>query len=171
MSEIIVEKQSKSVLGGSRKPLITQTSKEPNSLDPNTLLSLPPPRKPANTHQHNGFQDDNDDNVSMFSKVSHSVISTKMRDGKKKINQYIVMKEIGKGAFGKVKLVLNTEENNKQYAMKTVAKENNKIKGFLKGKGTVNITDVMQEIAIMKKLVSTSSKLSSIESCKRGAAL
>jgi serine/threonine protein kinase len=60
----------------------------------------------------------------MFSKVSHSVISTKMKDGKKKINQYIVMKELGVGAFGKVMLVLNTEENNKQYAMKTVKKEN-----------------------------------------------
>lgn len=98
-----------------------------------------------------GGQDD-DDNISMFSKVSHSVISTKMKDGKKKINQYIVMKEIGKGAFGKVKLVLNTEENNKQYAMKTVKKEN-KMKAFLKGKGKSNITDVHQEIAIMKKLV------------------
>ena len=64
------------------------------------------------------------------------------------------MKEIGKGAFGKVKLVLNTEEENKQYAMKTVAKENNKIKSLLKGKGQLSMTDVRQEIAIMKKLVS-----------------
>ena len=32
------------------------------------------------------------------------------------------MREIGKGTFGKVKLVYNTEENNKQYAMKTVKK-------------------------------------------------
>jgi serine/threonine protein kinase len=45
-----------------------------------------------------------------------------MRDGKKKINQYIVMKEIGQGTFGKVKLVYNTDENNKPYAMKTVKK-------------------------------------------------
>lgn len=81
----------------------------------------------------------------------------KLKDGKKKINQYIVMKEIGKGTFGKVKLVYNTEENNKQYAMKTV-KKRRKMKGFMKGSlvGTgSNIDEVMQEIAIMKKLVSS----------------
>jgi serine/threonine protein kinase len=33
------------------------------------------------------------------------------------------MKVIGKGSFGKVKLVLNTEENNKSYAMKTIQKK------------------------------------------------
>jgi serine/threonine protein kinase len=58
------------------------------------------------------------------------VISTKTRDGKKKINQYIVMKMIGKGNFGKVKLVYNTDENNKQYAMKSIPKKN-KIKGII----------------------------------------
>jgi [calcium/calmodulin-dependent protein kinase] kinase len=54
--------------------------------------------------------------------ISRSVISTKQRDGKKKINQYIVMKNIGKGSFGKVKLVLNTEDSNKPYAMKVLSK-------------------------------------------------
>ena len=33
------------------------------------------------------------------------------------------MKNIGKGSFGKVKLVLNSEENNKAYAMKTLSKK------------------------------------------------
>lgn len=56
--------------------------------------------------------------------ISRSIISTtKQRDGKKKINQYIVMKEIGKGSFGKVKLVLNTDEDNKPFAMKTLSKK------------------------------------------------
>jgi serine/threonine protein kinase len=32
------------------------------------------------------------------------------------------MREIGKGSFGKVKLVLNTDENNKPYAMKVLSK-------------------------------------------------
>jgi hypothetical protein len=32
------------------------------------------------------FNDSSDGNLSTFSKVSHSVISTKTRDGKKKIN-------------------------------------------------------------------------------------
>ena len=66
---------------------------------------------------------DEEENISTFSKISHSIISKKLPSGKKKINQYIVMKVIGKGSFGKVKLVLNTEENNKSYAMKTIQKK------------------------------------------------
>lgn len=96
-----------------------------------------------------------DDNTSTFSKVSKSVKTMKMRDGKKKINQYIVMREIGKGTFGKVKLVYNTEENNKPYAMKTV-KKRRKFSGFNKGapqSSTSTVDEVMSEIAIMKKLV------------------
>ena len=48
----------------------------------------------------------------MISKVSRSVLSTKTRDGKKKINQYIVMRQLGAGNFGKVKLVYDTEDFN-----------------------------------------------------------
>ena len=83
-------------------------------MDPN-MLTLPFKPKVYQTVSPSGAanQDLDDDNISMFSKISHSVISTKLKDGKKKINQYIIMKEIGKGAFGKVKLVLNTEEDNK----------------------------------------------------------
>lgn len=65
------------------------------------------------------------------------------------------MREIGKGTFGKVKLVYNTEEGNKQYAMKTV-KKRRKFSGFNKGSQngpSSSVDEVMQEIAIMKKLV------------------
>lgn len=72
-----------------------------------------------------------DDGQSQISKYSKSVISTKMKDGKKKINNYIVLKEIGKGSFGKVKLVYDTDDNNKPYAMKTV-KKRRKLKGFMR---------------------------------------
>lgn len=85
--------------------------------------------------------------------ISKSVISTlRQKDGKKKINQYIVMKEIGKGSFGKVKLVLNTEQQNKPYAMKALSKA--RLNRIFVGKNRTAMQDVMQEIAIMKKLVS-----------------
>lgn len=61
------------------------------------------------------------------------------------------MKEIGKGSFGKVKLVLNTEEENKPYAMKALSKT--KLNRIFVGKQRTAMHDVMQEIAIMKKLV------------------
>ena len=46
------------------------------------------------------------DNASMASK---SVVSKSKINGKKKINQYLVVKDIGKGSFGKVKLALDSE--------------------------------------------------------------
>ena len=63
------------------------------------------------------------------------------------------MRLIGKGNFGKVKLVYNTEEDNKPYAMKSIPKKK-KIKGLIGGKLTSELDDIMNEIAIMKKLVS-----------------
>jgi hypothetical protein len=74
-----------------------------------------------------------DDNISTFSRVSHSVFSTKTRDGKKKINQYIVMSLLGKGNFGKVKLVYDTNNSNFTYAMKIIKK-----KKQLKGLGFIS---------------------------------
>lgn len=89
--------------------------------------------------------------ISDASGNTKSVISTRDLSGNKKINQYIVIKTIGKGSFGKVKLVLNTEENNKPYAMKVLSKR--KLTRIFKGKNRTAMNDVMQEIAIMKKLV------------------
>lgn len=96
-------------------------------------------------------QEDNT-SQSRISLVSKSVISTRQRDGKKKINQYIVMKEIGKGSFGKVKLALNTDEHNKPYAMKMLSKQ--KMSRIFVGKKRTAMENVLQEIAIMKRLVS-----------------
>ena len=62
------------------------------------------------------------------------------------------MKDIGKGSFGKVKLVLNSEENNKAYAMKVLSKR--RLGKVFVGRNRTAMEDVMQEIAIMKKLVS-----------------
>jgi serine/threonine protein kinase len=50
------------------------------------------------------------------------VISTRQRDGKKKINQYILIKDLGRGSFGKVKLALDTLQQNKPFAMKMLSK-------------------------------------------------
>lgn len=98
-------------------------------------------------------QDTRSDNTSVVSKVSHTIISQKLRDGKKKINQYILLRCIGMGQFGKVRLVHNTEDD-KQYAMKAIKKKK-KLRGFQCGKDNEELEDVMQEIAIMKKLVKT----------------
>ena len=83
--------------------------------------------------------------------VSKSIVSRK-ENGKKKINQYIVIKDIGKGSFGKVKLVLNSDEDNKPCAMKVLSKR--KLQRIFISKSRTALNDVMQEIAIMKKLVS-----------------
>ncbi len=53
-----------------------------------------------------------DDNLLTFSRVSRSVLSSRTRDGKKKINQYIVMRQLGQGNYGKVKLVYDTDDSN-----------------------------------------------------------
>jgi serine/threonine protein kinase len=108
--------------------------------------------QPEQTISAFNISSEDEDNKSTFSKYSRSVISTKTRDGKKKINQYIVMKLIGKGNFGKVKLVLNTDEDDKPYAMKCIPKRK-KIKGLIGGKIKSELDDIMNEIAIMKKLV------------------
>jgi serine/threonine protein kinase len=60
------------------------------------------------------------------------------------------MRNLGRGNFGKVKLVYDTEDGNKQYAMKVIKKKR-KIKGY--GKGPGEIEEIQNEIAIMKKLV------------------
>lgn len=62
-----------------------------------------------------------------------------------------MVKELGKGSFGKVKLVFNTEENNKAYAMKCLNKR--KLGKVFVGKHRTALENIRQEIAIMKKLV------------------
>ena len=99
------------------------------------------------------LDDETSQMTSRLSCVSKSVVSKmKQKDGKKKINQYLVIKDIGKGSFGKVKLALNSEEENKAYAMKQLSKK--KLGKIFVGKHRTAMQNVMQEIAIMKRLVS-----------------
>ena len=81
--------------------------------------------------------------------TTKSVCSEKDKDGNKKINQYIVLEELGRGAFAKVKLCVNTEDN-KRYAMKIMDKK--KLKKKFMGIGKSAYTNVEHEIAILTKL-------------------
>jgi hypothetical protein len=71
-------------------------------------------------------------------------------DGQKKINQYVLIKEIGRGGFGKVKLAVN-QESKEQFAIKIANKS--KLKRKLLNKSKSAFTQLQTEIAIMKKLV------------------
>ena len=64
------------------------------------------------------------------------------------------MSQLGRGSFWKVKLVLNTEEGNKPYAMKMLSKA--RLSRVFLGKRSA-IEQVKQEIAIMKRLVRNTS--------------
>lgn len=66
------------------------------------------------------------------------------------VNQYVVIKDLGRGAFGKVKLCLNTHSN-ELIALKCINRKllRRKYAGQGKDKGT---TAIKKEIAIMKKM-------------------
>lgn len=68
------------------------------------------------------------------------------------INQYVMCKHLGKGNFGKVKLVWNIHDQ-KFYAMKVMSKSMLQRRRTL-GKGEVRSSwdNVKKEVAIMKKL-------------------
>lgn len=70
-------------------------------------------------------------------------------DGDKKINQYRVISFLGKGAFAKVKLVEN-QDNQIKYAMKIQNKKKMKKVALKTGKDNFNL--FQKEIAIMKKI-------------------
>ena len=64
------------------------------------------------------------------------------------------MRMIGQGNFGKVKLVYDTADSNRTYAMKIIKKKR-QLKGMTGNGNKIADTDIIQnEIAIMKKLVS-----------------
>eukprot|EP00210_Caulerpa_lentillifera_P001346 g1295.t1 len=69
------------------------------------------------------------------------------------VNQYLIIKDVGDGAFGKVKLVLNMEDNC-LYALKMVSKLQAK-RGQLRGKGMkreASNNALLAEINVMKSL-------------------
>ena len=69
--------------------------------------------------------------------------------GQKKVNQYIVKKLIGRGTFGKVKIVVNSDTQ-AQSAMKIINKVKLKRKVFAKDKNAY--TQIQLEVAVMKKM-------------------
>jgi len=86
---------------------------------------------------------------------STTVIETRQVDksvddeGQKKINQYLLIKDLGRGGFGKVKLALHSETK-AQYAIKIANKHRLKKKLLTKSKSAY--TQLATEIAIMKKM-------------------
>jgi len=90
-----------------------------------------------------------------YARADSQVIETNRVDksvddeGQKKINQYILIKEIGRGGFGKVKLAINTETKG-QNAIKIANKKKLKRKLLTREKSAFN--QLASEIAIMKKM-------------------
>ena len=72
-------------------------------------------------------------------------------DGEKIINQFRCIRELGKGAFGKVELAVD-QNTNIEYAIKAQSKKMMKKKAFTVSKESFNM--LQREIAIMKKIVS-----------------
>eukprot|EP00210_Caulerpa_lentillifera_P008608 g8212.t1 len=69
------------------------------------------------------------------------------------VNQYLIVRDIGDGSFGKVKMVLNTEDNC-LYALKLVNKHQGK-RGLLRGRGEKHEKSdntLLHEINVMKSL-------------------
>ena len=69
------------------------------------------------------------------------------------VNQYLIIKQLGSGSFGRVKLCLNLDDNC-LYALKVVSKKKLK-RHLLAGKHfRANITedDLLHEINVMKAL-------------------
>lgn len=62
-------------------------------------------------------------------------------DGKKKINQYIIIKNIGKGSYGKVKLAFDTNNHNEPVAIKILSKK--KMARIFMGKNRTALNDAM----------------------------
>ncbi|CAD8118493.1 unnamed protein product [Paramecium sonneborni] len=69
--------------------------------------------------------------------------------GRKKMNNFVILHELGRGAFGKVRLIYN-EIDQQYYAMKIADK--NKLKRKLLTKETSAYSLLEQEVAILKKV-------------------
>lgn len=71
-------------------------------------------------------------------------------EGEKMINQYKFLRELGKGAFGKVELAVD-QETEEHFAIKVQSKKLMKKKALTVSKESFNM--LQKEIAIMKKIV------------------
>ena len=77
------------------------------------------------------------------------------RTGYKMLNQYVLLRELGRGVHGKVKLAYDTE-NDEFVAVKIVRKQNNRPRNRLSGLGMAVASPdlkIRKEIAIMKKCI------------------
>ena len=88
-------------------------------------------------------------------KQTTTVYSGKNMQGNKIINQYQMIKNIGEGGYGKVKLAFS---NNKKFAIKIMNKHKLKQNQyFVQGKNGLmkirnSLMEVQSEIAVMKKV-------------------
>ncbi|KAK2948547.1 putative Calcium/calmodulin-dependent protein kinase kinase [Blattamonas nauphoetae] len=112
-----------------------------SSLSSNTSVTSRPPSQPSSPR------------ATPTLNVVHTEQFEKQKDektGNKIINQYVIVKTIGQGAYGKVKLLHYAANPEEMFAMKVIKKSQ---KGR-KGKKTAAIDPgTAREIAIMKKIV------------------
>jgi len=81
-----------------------------------------------------------------------STLKKVMVSGKMMLNQYMVMKTLGKGSFGTVRLCFNLNDK-KLYAIKTLNKKQlTRTRGLKKQRNADPLDDLKREIAVMKKL-------------------
>lgn len=81
-----------------------------------------------------------------------STLKKVMVSGKMMLNQYMVMKTLGKGSFGTVRLCFNLNDK-KLYAIKTLNKKQlTRTRGLRKQRNADPLDDLKREIAVMKKL-------------------
>jgi len=91
----------------------------------------------------------------MSETAGSSVIETKVLDksidegGQKKVNQYVIGKELGRGSFGRVKMGIDSRTG-MNYAIKTANKQ--KLKKKLLARDKSVYSQLESEVAVMKKL-------------------
>jgi CRP-like cAMP-binding protein len=102
--------------------------------------STPRGANPCSGWDSDGGGSDNERNVTTTNKL----VKRKLATGQKFINKYIILREIGRGAFGFVYLC-KSEEDGQLYAMKSISKSTRK--------WNMKLTDdIKTEIAVMKSL-------------------
>nr|CAG4717460.1 unnamed protein product [Naegleria fowleri] len=89
-----------------------------------------------------------DPNSPVVTKFTHTITLSTDEEGNKLVNGYTIISTLGKGSYGKVKLVLDND--NKPFALKIMNKT--LLKRVKKSGGGNLLMDVQREIAIMKKL-------------------